>query len=526
MNNNLNNDNEIDNSNNDIDKYFEMDSDKSLNSYENDDNEYSYTFNLEDSFDEIKNIKNINKEEKSNKKNECLKNNVKFNQNGNIYNINHKIDNINIISNFDNSSNIENKPNINNNLMIYNNSEIKNISNLNNKGNNINNSFGNNFNNIKNINNSNDILNINFYNNNNTNSNSLKFHNLNNNLINKKIIDDEVDNELFPEITNNININNNGNNIRNSNINNINKDKSNDIQIIDNLSLSSSSSNNIQIVSSEQFRKHFQEDRFGPQRKIEVIDINNTNNKPNLPITQYFDKLYSQKNNKLDYDRCFGNFFMDNNNINNDINKVNINNNKNLSKNEKNNKVNSLFSSKRNKIIHKRKKFSPLSKDKYNEKVYNHEILINNLERKILTDIYNQYQNKDDFEETYYHIDNIKYIINQTGVEEAMNYLKGIEPDSLRTKIIIESTFFFKEIIKEEIEFAENNGGKLILNKPPDNKANNFNMKFNASINGNSNYNKEFNDEGKNINLLNKKNNYYYNNVNNAFNNNEYNKEI
>ena len=150
--------------------------------------------------------------------------------------------------------------------------------------------------------------------------------------------------------------------------------------------------------------------------------------------------------------------------------------------------------------------------------------MINNLEKKILTGIYDQYQSKNDFEETYYYLDKIKYIINQKGVEEAMKYLESIEPESLRTKIIMESTFFFKEIIKEEIEFAENNDGKLVLYKKPDNSnIYNQNVKFITSINGKINNNKEYNNnEGKIINLLNSKNNYnnyYYNNANNNMNN-------
>ena len=293
------------------------------------------------------------------------------------------------------------------------------------------------------------------------------------------------------------------------------------------MSLSSSSSN-IQIVSGEQFRKHFQEDKFGPQRKIEIID---TNNKPNAPITQYFDKLISQKSNKIDYDKCFENFFVNNNNINNNanfnnnininVNKDNINKNKTVNKQAKNNYIlNSPQSTnKKKKIIPKRKKFSPLPKNKYKKNNINHKLIINDLEKQILTDIYDQYSNKDEFEETYYYLDKIKYIINQKGVEEAMNYLETIEPESLRTKIIMESTFFFKEIIKEEIEFAENNEGKLLLYKQPDNIVFNQNIKFITSLNGKVDNNKKNNKEVKNKNLLNKKNNYCYSNVNNINNN-------
>ena len=68
-----------------------------------------------------------------------------------------------------------------------------------------------------------------------------------------------------------------------------------------------------------------------------------------------------------------------------------------------------------------------------------------------------------------------------------MNYLIKIEPISLKNRVILESTFFFKEIIREEVEFAENNDGKLILFKQSDyiyNQNNRYNAPLIGKING------------------------------------------
>jgi hypothetical protein len=133
-------------------------------------------------------------------------------------------------------------------------------------------------------------------------------NNLNNNYLpNNSFFNNKAFNEnmIMNNINNNIN-NNLNNNIKND-INKNDKKEKTEAKVIDNLSLSSSS-NDVQIVSSEEFRKHFQEDKYGTQRKIEVIQDKNP---LNMPFSQYDDKLKTHINNNRNY---VSQFFADNNN--------------------------------------------------------------------------------------------------------------------------------------------------------------------------------------------------------------------
>ena len=132
-----------------------------------------------------------------------------------------------------------------------------------------------------------------------------------------------------------------------------------------------------------------------------------------------------------------------------------------------NNKINNK-KKQNNKIHIKTKRFIPLQKEEYRTNVYFEKLLINRVEKQILTDIYNEYEIKSNFEQTYYYIDKIKQIITKKGVEEAIKFLNTIENLELRKRVIIESTYFFKEIIKEEVENAKVNNGELILIKLDD----------------------------------------------------------
>lgn len=451
---------EEDNDNNEIDKYFEMDYDNSLISYENNDNDSKYTYNLESSINEENTINNQSQDSP-------MKQIDYMNKNSNLYRNSQP-------NNFNNFK-INNNYNINRNSSIINNFNISNNFKINNNSNNFN-IFHNNNSHSQSKNNSNiNNMNINSFNKSNgINIDSLKDNKANN--LNKGNLGDNQKDLLYPNLNNNNTINkinnnslnNNSNTINYINNNNINinsnnradSDKKSDTKIIDNLSLSSSkSSNDIQIVSNEDFRKHFQEDRFGPQRRIQVVDIPQ---QANMPFSKRYDLLKGKINNNKDYNKCIDAFFFEDKdkpqvqsqNQNIDLSKKKIFNNPVINQN--------------NKIIHKRKKFSPLPKEKYRNNNIFHKLLINRLEQQILTGIYDGYQNKNDFDETFYHIEKIKYLINNKGVEEAMKYMESIEPLSLRTKIIMESTYFFKEIIKEEVEFARNNNGKLILYKQSD----------------------------------------------------------
>ena len=464
---------DIESNNNEIGNYFEMECDRSFSSYGNMDNDSRYAYNNDDSLNEENKVINQNKHNQIDdyiNNNMIPDNNFKINQTTNIANANNN-NNSKIIKS-SSAYNLNDDLNIKNNLN-------NNISNFNSHNNNNNN-------NSKKRNNSN-INNIidEKSNNNMSNSKSINFNNINNNPNNLKKLDDELSELLFFHSISNNNINNNLNNNIKNDINKNDKKEKTEAKVIDNLSLSSSS-NDVQIVSSEEFRKHFQEDKYGTQRKIEVIQDKNP---LNMPFSQYNDKLKTHINNNRNY---VSQFFADNNNNN-------------LSK--KNNKINGIKPKINNinslpnidikkKFIKKRKKFSPLPKDKYRDNRVFHKLLINRLEKQILTDIYNEYQNKEDFEETYYYIEKIKYLINEKGVEDAMKYLETIEPISLRTKIIIESTFFFKQIVKEEVEFAKNNDGRLILYKQPD-FIFNQNLKYNSPLSGKVNQNHDHIKRGK-----------------------------
>jgi hypothetical protein len=211
-----------------------------------------------------------------------------------------------------------------------------------------------------------------------------------------------------------------------------------------------------------------------------------------------------------------------NNNINPNL-KKNSKNNKNFINIQEKKNVNYSKRKKGNRIMKKRKKFSPLPKDKYRDNNSFQKLLMNRLEKQILTDIYDDYQNKEEFEETYSHIENIKNILNRKNVEKAINYLNSIEPMSLREKIIIESTYFFKEIIKEEIDFAENNDRRLILYKQPDYLLNKKSKHKSALRPLSRSVNKNFRNHKKSKNSKYGKKPKYNNNINKEYENESYN---
>jgi hypothetical protein len=229
-----------------------------------------------------------------------------------------------------------------------------------------------------------------------------------------------------------------------------------------------------------------------------------------------------KKNNK-DFNKCIDAFFIDEKNNNQN---TKINQNKNNDRNEKINieqkKRNVNYESKEedDKMTKKRKRFSPLPKEKYRDNNSFQKLLINRLEKQILTDIYDEYNNKEEFDETFYHIENIKNILNQKSIEEAIKCLNSIENVRLREKIIIESTFFFKQIVKEEIEFAENNDGRLILYKQPDYLFNQ-NSKNTTPLSGRAN--KKFGYKHRNINYKLGQKRSYYNDDKIEYENEEYN---
>ena len=120
---------------------------------------------------------------------------------------------------------------------------------------------------------------------------------------------------------------------------------------------------------------------------------------------------------------------------------------------------------KKNKVVPE--KFIPFPKEEYTENKKSNGLIINKLERQILTDLYDSVENKDKFDIIYDHIIKIKNILTYDGVEQAMKFLENINPLELREKIINLSTYFFKQVVKEEVENAEYNNGKLVLRYIP-----------------------------------------------------------
>jgi hypothetical protein len=186
----------------------------------------------------------------------------------------------------------------------------------------------------------------------------------------------------------------------------------------------------------------------------------------------------------------------------------------------------------KNKFNHKNnsklKEFIPINKANYKNNSHYQKLLINRVEHQILTDIYNTYEDKSKFETTYYHIRKLKKLMTYNGVEKAMKYLNDIEPLELRTKIAIESTYFFKEIIREEVENAKAHQGKLILIKQPDfiyrNNLKNFSGKINNCRGNSFNRVRNNNIRYDNYNNMNNHQKNAYNNIHRNYNNNgEYN---
>ena len=313
--------------------------------------------------------------------------------------------------------------------------------------------------------------------------NVVENHNPNKSIIENNMKNNVINNNGINKVINQINMNKNlinpmipkmpGNNINFIDVNNNNKKNSQmNEEKIENISLSDSDNSNdddVQEIAGEQFKKHFQEDRYGPQRKIVIM-----NNEKNQSSTYNNFKEMMKKNrqkNPKEENNILNAFFDDKDDSDNYKEKQQqkkfnsqINPKNNFINNNNNNKYNNKKSQQK-KIYVKTKKFIPMHKEDYRSNTYFEKLLINRVEKQILTDIYNEYENKKKFEQTYYYIDKIKNIINKKGVEEAIKYLDTIEPLELRIRVINESTYFFKEIIKEEVENAKVNNNELILIK-------------------------------------------------------------
>ena len=295
--------------------------------------------------------------------------------------------------------------------------------------------------------------------NNNKNVNNINktiVNNITSNSISESITDKKYNEEEmpFPKLDNNNEIPPQ-NNINKNEIENPNPKKN---EIPEKISLSSSGEDDeeIKIIPDDQFKRHFQEERYGPERRIEVIDPNKNNN---ILKPSNFKEILKKNNNNNDKEKIFDTFFSDKIKdkkieiVPKKTNKINFNKNKN-----------------RNFNNIKTKEFIPMPKDDFKANTYFKKLLINRVEHQILTDIDNSYdeENKYKFEQTNYYISELKKLITYQGVDKAIQYLNNIEPMELRTKIAIEATYFFKEVVREEVENARVNNGELILIKQPE----------------------------------------------------------
>lgn len=209
----------------------------------------------------------------------------------------------------------------------------------------------------------------------------------------------------------------------------------------------------VEIIPGEQFAKHFQEDKYGPQRKIEIMEPDESKN---IIMQNNFKKMI--KKNKLNENKIFDNFFEEK--------APKINKNEIIPK--KNNNL-MLYKNKNRNFNHPNpNEFIPIPKKEFKINTHFQKLLINRVEHQILTDIYNTYDDKTKFNAAYYHIMKLKNIMADSGVEKAIDYLSNIEPMELRREIAIESTYFFKEVIREEVENAKTHDGILILIKQSD----------------------------------------------------------
>jgi len=266
--------------------------------------------------------------------------------------------------------------------------------------------------------------------------------------------------------TNNIspNIEKNENNKINNNI------RKEEGEIIESIS---SDDDDLKVITNDQFVNHFQKINDSGV-KINVINSNipSNNNKFNEILKKNKKKKFQEDDKILDA------FFME----------KEVKNNKNNQIPKKNNNINNFNKNKNIKF----REFTPIPKEDFRTNTYFEKLLINRVEHQILTNIYNTYENKETFGQTYYYINEIKNIITRKGVEEAIKYLDNIEPMELRAKIAIESTYFFKEVVKEEVENAKAHNGELILIKQPE-YFYNQNMKLSGKINHNNTFRRKGN---------------------------------
>lgn len=275
----------------------------------------------------------------------------------------------------------------------------------------------------------------------------------------------------------------NNNSIQENQKNDLNKEKiqnKNDdsVKVIEKITISSSSSSGCEIIQNEKYIEDTQKDKFYQEPKIGIANINPEELKMN-----FFPKKGEKEYDKQTEEKIWNTFFLTsfNSNSNNyknpntsyrkDQNQNKINNTKvkhnkfspNLIGNIQNNRDNfNPF------IGKKRRKFSPLPKECFQGNRSFSKLLLDRVEKEILTDIYNNYSGNKNFDSNFNHICEIKRLLIFQGIDEAMKYIEQIPENESKNELLIEISYYFKGIIKEEMRVAGENNGKLVLIRRPD----------------------------------------------------------
>ena len=250
------------------------------------------------------------------------------------------------------------------------------------------------------------------------------------------------------------------------------------------LSDSNSKDGDLKIITPGEYLKPFQE-RYIEKPKIQVIYDNprkNSNikfenenfksdkNKKEDIRKQVLKTFFSSRNNKPN--QSFQNISTINNNIRNTNNSDKIQNN--------NKKCNSRFELYEKNVKETKNPFKPLQPQFYRGNNFKC-LYIERIENQILTDIYNKYNNKNEFkDETYYQIFTIKKLISLKGPKTAIDYIQSFKDPNKKIRLFNEASYFFKEIINQEIASANQNGGNIVL---VESKYNKRNLKNNVNNN-------------------------------------------
>ena len=233
------------------------------------------------------------------------------------------------------------------------------------------------------------------------------------------------------------------------------------------LSDSNSKDGDLKIITQKEYLKPFQE-KYTEKPKIQVLYDNPKNKNTNILFES---KDFKGKNKKVDVKKqVLKTFFTPRNNkLNQSAQNISINNfsnrnNSNFNIKQNNNKNNkNRFNRYEKKVRETKSPFRPLQSQYYRGNNFKC-LYIERIENQILTDIYNQYNNKKEFkDETFYQIFTIKTLICTKGPKTAIEYIQSFKDPNKKIRLFNEACYFFKEIINQEISSANHNGGNIVL---------------------------------------------------------------